>query len=60
VSEAPKRLRPLLDAVLAWVVRESRSFRPVAAPRALALAVTLADWVLVASAALPFLAIAFG
>jgi hypothetical protein len=60
VSEAPRRLQPLLDAVLAWVVRESGSFRPVTTGRSLPLAAGPADWVLVASAALPFLAIALG
>ena len=35
VGEAPKRAKPLLDAVLAWVVRESSSFT-AAAPRATA------------------------
>ena len=59
-SEAPKRLQPLLDAVLAWVVRESGSFRPVARQRSLPLVAGPADWILVASAALPFLAIALG
>jgi hypothetical protein len=57
VSEAPKRLQPLLDTVLAWVVRESGSFTPVTTARRLPLAAGPADWVLVASAALPFLAI---
>jgi hypothetical protein len=60
VSEAPRRLQALLDAVLAWVVRESGSFRPVTTGSSLPLAAGAADWVLVASAALPFLAIALG
>jgi hypothetical protein len=60
VSEAPRRLQPLLDAVLAWVVRESASFTPVTTGRSLPLAAGPADWILVASAALPFLAIPLG
>jgi hypothetical protein len=60
VSEAPRRLQPLLDAVLSWVVRESASFRPETTARTLPLAATAADWILVVSAALPFLAIALG
>ena len=60
VSEAPRRLQPLLDAVLAWVVRESASFRSGTAARSLPLAAGPADWILVASAALPFLAIPLG
>jgi hypothetical protein len=60
VSEAPRRPQPLLDAVLAWVVRESASFRPGTTARSLPLAAGPADWILVASAALPFLAIPLG
>ncbi len=60
VGEAPKRAKPLLDAVLAWVVRESASFRAAAPGRPLALHAGVADWVLVASAALPALALAAG
>jgi hypothetical protein len=60
LSDTPKRPRALLDAVLTWVVREAVSFtaRPPAAP--LRLAAGRADWALLASAALPFLAIALG
>jgi hypothetical protein len=55
VSEAPKRPQALLDAVLGWVVRESASFSPASAERALRLAAGPADWVLIASAAAPAL-----
>ena len=58
VGTAPKRVKPLLDAVLAWVVRESGSF--TAAAPAPPLRARAADWALVTSAALPFLAIAVG
>jgi hypothetical protein len=60
VSEAPRRLQPLLDAVLAWVVRESDSFKSETTGRSVPLSATAADWILVASAALPFLTIALG
>jgi hypothetical protein len=60
LSETPKRPRALLDAVLTWVVRESAAFRPAPPAPALPLAARTADWVLVTSAALPFLAIALG
>jgi hypothetical protein len=58
LGDTPKRPRALLDAVLSWVVREAACFtaRPPAAP--LRLAVRRSDWALLASAALPFLAIA--
>jgi hypothetical protein len=57
VSEAPKRPQALLDAVLGWVVRESASFSPAPAERALRLAAGPAEWVLIASAAAPALAL---
>jgi hypothetical protein len=60
VGNAPKRVRPLLDAVLAWVVRESGSFTAAAPAPPQPLRARAADWALVASAALPFLAIAVG
>jgi hypothetical protein len=60
LAETPKRPKALLDAVLAWVVREAGSFRPAPAARTLPLAARPADWALVASAALPFFAIALG
>ena len=60
LADTPKRPRPLLDAVLTWVVRESAAFRAAPPAPALALAARPADLALVASAALPFLAIALG
>ncbi len=60
VGQARKRPSELLDAVLAWVVRESEAFRPAARARALSLDAHTADYVLVASALAPFLAIALG
>jgi hypothetical protein len=50
VSQAPKRPRALVDAVLAWVVRESTAFRPSPAARPLALHAGVRDWALVATA----------
>jgi hypothetical protein len=60
LAETPKRPKALLDMVLAWVVREASSFKPAPPAPALPLAARTADCVLVASAALPFLAIALG
>jgi hypothetical protein len=60
VGETPKRVRPIVDAVLAWVVRESARFRPVQPAGPQALSLRLPDWLLMASAALPFLVIAVG
>ena len=53
-GEAPKRPRELLDAVLAWVVRESRAFEP-AHPAAAACRSVHAprDYALIASRAAP-------
>jgi hypothetical protein len=53
LSEAPKRPAALLDAVLAWVIREAAAYEspPPAAPMRLQ-ARTL-DWALLASAAAP-------
>jgi hypothetical protein len=50
VGESPKRPRAILDAVLAWVVRESESFRPAPGARPMRLSARLADWALIASA----------
>jgi len=60
LEQTRKRPRELLDAVLAWVVRESGAFRPAPADAALSLDARAFDYALVASAALPFLAIALG
>jgi hypothetical protein len=57
VSDTAKRPQALLDAVLGWVVRESASFSPAPAEPALRLAAGPADWVLIASAAAPALAL---
>jgi hypothetical protein len=59
VSEAPRRPVAFLDAVLAWVMRESESFRRVPPSPPLRLASDLTDWVFAASAALPALALAY-
>jgi hypothetical protein len=60
VGEAPTRPKALLDAVLAWVVRESGAFRPVSPERPPRLRARAADWALLASALTPFLAVALG
>jgi hypothetical protein len=59
VSEAPMRVKPLLDAVLAWVVRESSAFEPAPAAQPLPLRVRTGDLALTVSAMLPALALAF-
>ena len=60
VGQAQMRPRPLVDAVLAWVVRESTAFAPSVPGRPPRLRARAADWALVTSAALPFLAIPLG
>jgi hypothetical protein len=60
VGDAPMRPKPVLDAVLAWVVRESSSFKAIPPERPARLRTRAADWVLLASALAPFLAIALG
>jgi hypothetical protein len=60
VGEAPKRAKPLLDAALRWVVRESAAFEAAAPGKPHRLHARALDWALVGSAALPFLAIALG
>jgi hypothetical protein len=57
VGEAPKQPRALLDAVLAWVVRESSAFRAMAPGQALRLNVRAADLALLGSALAPLLAV---
>jgi hypothetical protein len=59
-GETRKHPRDLLDAVLAWVVRESSAFKPAATAAALSLNARALDYALIVSAALPFLAIALG
>jgi hypothetical protein len=58
VGRAPKRPVPILDAVLAWVMREAAAFRAAAPAPALRLRTRAIDWALLASAALPALALA--
>jgi hypothetical protein len=53
LSGVPKRPMAVVDAVLAWVRRESRSFRPGAAAPVPALKARPADWALLALAAAP-------
>jgi len=60
VGDAPMRPKALLDAVLAWVVRESSSFRRVPPEQPPLLRTRAADWALLASAFAPFAAIALG
>ena len=59
-GEAPTRPKALLDAVVAWVVRESSAFRPVTPERPPRLRARAARLGLLASALAPFLAIALG
>jgi hypothetical protein len=60
LGEAPKRPRELLDAVLAWVVRESSGFEPATPAEPQPLNARALDYLLIASACVPFLAIALG
>jgi hypothetical protein len=58
LSQSPKRPAALLDAVLAWVVREAAAYTPPAPAPPLALRARALDWALLASAAAPLLALA--
>jgi hypothetical protein len=60
LGETRKHPRELLDAVLAWVVRESASFEPAPAAAALPLDARALDYALIATACVPFLAITLG
>jgi hypothetical protein len=60
VGRARKRPLELIDAVLAWVVRESHAFRPAPPAQAHTLNAHPTDWLLIASSLAPFLAIALG
>src|SRR4051794_33518026 len=60
LGESRKRPRELLDAVLAWVVREADAFEPSRPAAALPLGARARDHALIASIAVPFLAIAVG
>lgn len=53
LSGVPKRPVPFLDAVLAWVVRESSEHRPPPSPAQQALRIRVRDGLLIALAALP-------
>ncbi len=57
VGRVRLRPRPLLDAMLAWVVRESTAFGPAATAPPLPLRARVADLGLIASAFLPALAL---
>jgi len=60
VGDAPLRPKPLVDAVLRWVRRESNAFRASPPERPPRLRTRAGDWALLASALTPFLAIALG
>ena len=51
LSKTPMRPVPLLDAVLAWVVREAAAYRPAPPSGPLRLRARALDWALLASAA---------
>lgn len=55
IAQAEKRPVALLDAVLAWVIREAAAYRPPAPATSPRLRASPFDWALVASAALPSL-----
>jgi hypothetical protein len=57
LSEVPKRPAAILDAVLAWVVREAGAYRPRTPAPAAALSFGAVDLALLASAAMPILAL---
>ncbi len=57
LSEAPKRPAALLDAVLAWVIREAAAYEPPAAAPSMQLRARTLDWALLASAAAPAIAL---
>jgi hypothetical protein len=58
LAETPKRPRELLDAVLAWVVKESKALEASPPAQALPLSARALDYALIASACAPFLPIA--
>jgi hypothetical protein len=60
LGETRKHPRDLLDAVLAWVVRESSAAHPASRAASRPLNAGPTDWLLIASTAAPLLAIAFG
>jgi hypothetical protein len=58
LSDAPKRPAALLDAVLAWVIREAATYEPPAPAAPMRLRARAIDYALLASAAAPALALA--
>ena len=58
LSEAPKRPAALVDAVLAWVIREASVYEPPPPAPPLRLHARVLDYALIASAAVPGLALA--
>jgi hypothetical protein len=58
LAGTPKRPAALLDAVLAWVVREAAAHKPPPSGAPLRLRARAADWALMASAAAPALVLA--
>jgi hypothetical protein len=57
LAAVPKRPRALLDAVLAWVIRESTAHPPRPPTPPARLSAGLVDWALIASAMMPALAL---
>jgi hypothetical protein len=57
LSEAPRRPVAFLDAVLAWVIREAATHEPPAPAAPMRLRARAIDWALLASAAMPALAL---
>jgi hypothetical protein len=53
LSDAPNRPAALLDAVLAWVIREAAVYEPPPPAAPMRLRANVIDWALVASAAAP-------
>ena len=58
LSETPKRPAALLDAVLAWVIREAAAYEPPPPAAPMRLRARALDYALIASAAVPGLALA--
>jgi hypothetical protein len=57
LSDAPKRPAPLLDAVLAWVIREAAAYEPPPPAPSMRLRARTIDYMLLASAAAPAIAL---
>jgi hypothetical protein len=58
LSKAPKQPAAVLDAVLAWVVRDAATYSPAPPAAPLRLRARARDWALLASMAAPMLALA--